>query len=506
MKILVISLLRLGDFIQTVPVLNGLASRPGSRVDVLVHKSVAQLSNLVGSVDQWWTLDRDEMQAGLGLAEIPMLTAFHVLKEQLELIEKQNYDLIINLSHTRFSGFLTGFLTAPNKIGLNIDSTGRATFNSPWFRYLDHHAENPVDDVMNYSDIFMQACDLSEADWSLKPTAKGEQEVNDLNLRLGPVTTFQILTSDSKKNWGRASWVKFLEAYHQREPQQQLVLLGAPNEKNQLEDYITDLEKTGVPARLAILSLDGALSLLNRSELLITGDTSIKHLANGSSARVIELSLGSSDFRRTGVYKNGSLIVSSQVPCAPCSHSSACGQNRHLCGDSMEPVKIAEIASHFLNRQRQELKTCAVDARGLRICETRELSSGLWLAVDLNDELATIRGMLHRSSWRFICNQEHRRFLSSLGTESLALKEDLTRIFAGGPSCLAKLDFIENEITSESDVVASKLRQIPSMAKATSLEFGKIRQKQIELDERSKTTEIQKKLIRSLKSQMTETI
>lgn len=506
MKVLVISLLRLGDFIQTVPVINGLAARSGHRVDVLVHKSVAQLSKNLASVGQWWTLDRDEIQAGLGQAEIPMLTSFHVLKEQLKFIEKQDYDLIINLSHTRFSGFLTGFLQAKNKIGLNIETSGRATFNSPWFRYLDLHAQNPVEDVLNYSDIFMQACDLPDADWSMRSTADGEKEVNSLGLNSGPITTVQVLTSDSKKNWSRNSWISFLDSYHKYQPNQQIVLLGAPNEKATLDGYISDLANRGISAHLGILSLDGALALLNRSQLLITGDTSIKHLANASTAKIMELSLGSSDLRRTGVYKSGSLIIASRVACAPCAHSSACPLSQHLCGQSFDPIKLAEIASQFQNDRWTDITTASNHQSGLRILQTRRLHSGLWLAVDLSDELATIRGMLHRSSWKFICNQEHRRPISTIGSESVGLKEDFAQIFSIKPSCLAHLDFIENEITSESEGLSGRLGEIPKMAKTAAIEFGKLRQKQIELDEANKKTEIQRKLIRSLKSQITETI
>lgn len=504
MRILVVSLLRLGDFIQVIPLLNGLRAKPGASVDVLVHKSTAQMSALVGSVDHWWTLDRDELQAGLGRGDMPMMTAVHVLKEQLDRISDENYDLVINVTHTRYSGFLMGYIKAKAKLGLSIDEFDRAHFHSAWFRYLDQHAQNPVADVLNYTDVFLRACGINEVSWEMKPTAAGEQEVAELNLSGGPLTVCQVLTSDPKKNWGIQAWADCLESLHRRTPERKIVLLGAPNERDTLDRYTTALAERGVPSSLAILSLDGALSLLRRAHLLLTGDTSIKHLANAARVRIVEISLGSSDYRRTGVYKSESLILTSAVDCAPCPHSQPCSQSEHLCAQRLSPTEVAEACIHFQNDQWASVREVAARA-GFHALRTRRLSTGFWLASNLNDEASVVKAMLNRSTWKFLIDREHRLPLINIGSEGVRLHEDLRSLLPSGRPAIDNLDFIESQLQGVQECVQRELKTIPgSVEKGHTVSIQDARRRQVALSERSDGAEIQKKLIRSLKSRLME--
>ncbi len=508
MKILVVSLLRLGDFIQTVPVINGLARKPGVELDVLVHKPTLQLAPLVRNVRKWWSLDRDELQEGLGRADIPMMTSIHVLRETLDEVSATEYDLVINLTHTRFSGYLLGYIRAKEKLGMHVDEFNRVRFNSPWFRYLDRHAKNPVPDVLNYSDIFLQACGLEHADWEMRPTAQGMSELAALSLPdCGALIVGQTLTSDAKKNWSSQSWTQLFHELYVHDKNRHFVLLGAPSEQERLTDQIERLRLMGVPARLGIMSLDGALALLNRADLLITGDTSIKHLANASRARVVELSLGSSDFRRTGVFKSESLILASRAECAPCAHSSQCSQDTHLCGENLSPQLVAEACENFLKSDWSAL-TMAAQHGKFKAMRTRRLHSGMWLASDLSDQKSVVQGLLNRSTWKLLFNQEHRRPLAAIGSESVLIKEDLRELFPTSFGRFAGLDFIEQEIeevriSSEHQLARSPIGIRPD---SKTVSITEIREKQVDLGEKLELGEIKKKLIRSLKSQSMENL
>lgn len=131
MKILVINLLRLGDVIMTVPVVNGLAKRRAdAQIDMLTFKGPAQLHAMIPAVNRWWSLDREELQDGLGRADVPMLSSFAVLQEQLDAINAEKYDLIINLTQTKFSAYVAGYLKASDRLGLTYDLKGTHHFYS----------------------------------------------------------------------------------------------------------------------------------------------------------------------------------------------------------------------------------------------------------------------------------------------------------------------------------------------------------------------------------------
>jgi hypothetical protein len=79
----------------------------------------------------------------------------------------------------------------------------------------------------------------------------------------------------------------------------------------------------------------GAQEILKQSCLLVTGDTSIKHLAAQSGVPIVELTLGSSDFTKTAAFSAASEIISASVPCSPCAHSQGCSQKSQICAEQI---------------------------------------------------------------------------------------------------------------------------------------------------------------------------
>ena len=506
MKTLVISLLRLGDFIQTLPAVSGLQRRTRGQVDLLTFAPAHQMAPMVKGIGQWWTLDREPLQQGLGRADIPMLTSFHLLKEKLDQINSQQYDCIVNLTQTYFSAWLAGYLQADARSGLAMDARGQAQFHSPWFQYLDEHAGLEVDDVFHYSDIFFYGSGLqgSERDWSLNETAAGRDEIAQLGLAPGETITLQIMTSDVKKTWPLSAWQTLIAQLSALRPQARFVLLGAPSEHEHLNQLAQQSAQFAVTP--AALSLAGALSLLKRSQLLISGDTSIKHLANAAAIPVLELSLGSSDWRRTGIYTPDCLILQPQVTCAPCPHSSPCSQVRHECALSLKSADVAECAHHYLQSDWKALEQRAA-VRDLTLYRTRFLANGFWMATDLNPEVnsVAIEKILRRSTWKFLLTREHQKALALYGSESLTLKTEIDRLWPAGR--LARhLDFLEDRRIQEHEVAEQKLEQIEAQRPQPDAEnvvpitpYRKLSQR---LQRARDRAQIELKLIRSLKSQL----
>jgi ADP-heptose:LPS heptosyltransferase len=507
-KILAVSLLRLGDFLQILPVLNGLKQKyPDAEVDVLVHSSVEKLKPMLPQIGRWWTLDRDSLQSGLGQADLPLLTSFDVLRETMNAIQDCRYDFVINLTQTAFSGWLTGYLKAPEKNGLCLEADGRAYFHSPWFRYLDREAENIGGDIFNYTDIFFEGCELAgfEKSWELTPTRHGEEEVSRLELDEGrPILAVQALTSDEKKNWDMTLWAECLTSFARKHPDWQTVLLGAPFESEHLEELRERIEGD---ARMAILSMEGALSLLNRSTILLTSDTSIKHLANGTGVRVLELSLGSSDYQRTGVYREGNLILNAQVPCGPCRHSAPCGQASHRCGLQIRPQEVSEALSRFAAGDWEGLSALARKSP-LKYLRTRHLEQGIWFAQNLAEgsPQKTMDLILERLSLKSVLNQEFKRELTDLGTQGVRAHRDIERLFAGSDRdpLLAHLDFLEKDLSSQNPPLEVARRQLVREHAGQAFDLTDLRRIQSRQEDRHQRLEYKIKLIRSLKSRMVE--
>ncbi len=495
MKILVINLLRLGDMIMTVPVLNGLASsRKDAQIDVLTFKSVSSLQSLLPVVRRWWTIDRDQMQAGLGRADVPMLTSYSLLQEKLDAIQDEEYDLIINLTQTHFSAYIAGYLKSADRLGLTYDTKGIPHFYSPWFRYLDERADGEVQDVFHHTDIFAHACALGDQprDWSMRSVFTAHDEIEKLNLKNTETIALQVFTSDEKKNWSAENWRTLIKNIKHARPHVQFVALGSPAEEDKLREFIAQSGEEIIPA---ILSLDGALALLNRSQLLITGDTSIKHLANASSVKVLELSIGWSDWRRTGVYKPDSLIL------------------RAAEGLQIQAADVLAAAASLLDGNWNQASELAHSRSAhLNVLRSHELSAGFWYAHDLTskDEGHVASTLIERCAWKLSMNRGRNTEPLRFGSEGLSLCRELRELIPGQKHqpLLLHLDFMEKEHDERASIVNSELNNLrrEKPGHADLLEISGFRKKQIELEIASQHLEYKTKLIRTLKSNWTESL
>lgn len=494
MKILVIDLLRLGDCLMTVPVINGLnASRRDSEIHMLTFKQCAALQPMIPSVSKWWTLDREELQAGLGEADIPMLTSYSVLKEQLDHINGEKYDLIVNLTQTNFSAWIAGYLKANDRLGLTFDAKGLPHFYSPWFRYLNDQPEN-AEDIFHYTDIFAHACGIQGRSFAMKTTKAGEREVESLKLNSNGVAVFQLFTSDVKKDWEKAGWLSLGRKLANAQPDLQMVALGAPNEEARIDEFIAEAKVLGVQVTKAIVSLEGALALLHRADILITGDTSIKHLANATNVKVIELCIGWSDWRRTGIYKADSLILKARE-------------------GGIHASLVAEAAAAMLDGDWNRILEIAKQTSAMHIFRTRLLDMGFWFAEDLcrSEDRVIMETLIERGAWKLSLSRERRRETTEFGSAGMNLRRDLKQIFAGVADApvLAHLDFLDKTETDAGMAKAARLRELRRempVRQGDFVEIAQHRKKQIELETEYEHSEYKAKLIRILKSHWTEMI
>ncbi len=542
MRVLVVSLLRIGDFLQIMPVLQGLKNQhPVDDLDLLTFEPVQQLAPMIHGINKWWTIDRDELQEGLGRADVPLLTSFSVLKDQLDRVSACEYDCVINLTQTHFSAWIAGYIKTKNRSGMVMDTKGQAHLHSPWFQYMDEHAPLEVADVFHYSDIFFYGSGLKgrERNWNLKETARGIKEVADLNLETGEKIVLQVLTSDAKKTWSEESWLNMLTELQLFRPKAQFVLLGSAAEADRLDSLFQKSNDRGLRTRKAILSLEGAFSLLKCSQLLISGDTSIKHMANACEIPVLELSMGSSDYRRTGTYKDNSLILQPVIECSPCPHSSPCRRDTHECALQLSPEAVSTSAHHFIDSNWAAIKELGKEyGREIRFLRTRTMTSGFWMACDVNETQPEflIERMVERCTWKFFLNREYLNPVAQFGSEGINIKRTLEEIFPAKKLVMLgqHLGFLESKAVSLSEKAASLLEtvrqrtpavdeikafftqhdpQIDALAwlekiRAPSegvVEIGGLRRVHSRLERTYQQSQVKMKLIRSLKTQLTET-
>lgn len=542
MKILIVQLLRLGDILFSAPVISGIKKKyPHAEIHFLGFKQFSHVENLFQDRVHWHWLDRQALQSALGDAQQSFFFAHDLLTENIEALKAEKFDRVYNLTQNKFSGWVCSQLGVSETIGMHFDARAQVRFGSPWFQYLNDHMAAGRGEVFHYLDLFRFACELETEDieWNFKRATR-----KDL-LPASPYVLIQPLTSDLKKNYPLSSWQKVVEIFSMTSPGFHIAVLAAPSEVEILTPAFTKFSNVSIVP----CTLPEALTLMDHSKLLVTGDTSIKHLACASLVPVIELSLGSSDYQKTGIYKTASWILQGKTSCAPCPHSGPCSQATHACAAQISPEAIA-LAMNMMITGVGSVKEVANEFHPqMDWLETVITPMGFWFAKDVRAaamEWELLR-VIEKSTWKFLLQQQFQNPWAPFGTESLQIRKTFAERFAdlGDGRWRDQLDFLETEAIEADQNVSALLSSMRRLLEKPSdqnrqqeclesvrefcedNEFGAsllswlpgsqesllsvdekvislsgIRRLQKQLDEMNHRTQIKLKLIRSLKSQV----
>jgi hypothetical protein len=242
--------------------------------------------------------------------------------------------------------------------------------------------------------------------------------------------------------------------------------------------------------------------------MLITLDTSIKHLAAATNCRVLELSLGSSDWRRTGVYKAGDVIMQPKVACAPCGHSAPCGQLSHLCAQQLAPDSVAAVAAFVMSGDDAGLQRHArSQSHRAEILRTHFTGGGYWQAVNLgrNLEPSDLREWIDKLTTKMILQGSHLEAIGPYGTEAVRMGEWLRSQYPGlAPRTWAYLiQNVDGQTRNDhSDALDAGVR-LAALMKATrdtqTVELGEMRRLQVKIEDAERRLDVRRRLMRSLK-------
>lgn len=323
MKILVLSLLRLGDIIQQIPLFNGIREKyPEAEIHLLLNKQFKSVEKILeGVVDQYIYFDRESLQKGLGESQYNILWSYSQVENMIEGLNQNSYDIAFNFTHNKLSAYLLGALNVSDKRGL-FQTEGRFQgLSNRWLKYFNDRFSGTQPSLFHYVEILSKSFGIP-----VKTAPVTSKKKSKLIL-------LQCLTSNSKKNWSLEKFFELKRCIEVALVDYDVCVLGAPFERETLLKVFAEKD-------LLICDLIEARKHLQNADLLVTGDTSIKHLAAQTGTPIVEIAIGSSDPTKTSAYSDQSVILKTSAPCAPCSHSQACSQNSHICQEDVTVHKV----------------------------------------------------------------------------------------------------------------------------------------------------------------------
>jgi|GEM_PF-5481191 len=264
---MVLSLLRLGDWIQSLPLLAEIQkSIPAIENLHVVLQEAAKSAAPLNTQFHYSFFPRQKFAAELVEMEGSPTIAIKDLRQWIQKLIDWSPERIIDLHPTESSQALIKYLQQRMNVQVHAwDPAYKKYLNQNWLSD-DHPA-------FTWSDL--QAALLG---FQSPP-------VQEERLSTGRMIALQPFTSDAKKNWDLQKWKAL--AVILKEQGFQLQILLSPNEAARFQEEGPSLED-----EQRVCSLVDAKEILEAASLLISGDTSILHLAALTGTPSIGLFLG----------------------------------------------------------------------------------------------------------------------------------------------------------------------------------------------------------------------
>lgn len=311
MKILVLSLLRIGDFFQHLRLIDDLRLKhPESQIDIVVNEGLPIPESLKAEFN-FIFFPRQRIQQALVRPQEHSLKALQILTDFLSAVRNQSYSKIVDLTHTKLS----------YNVFQSIASSGDWGQNSIFHHYLNETIDKS---------FFKRSLVQTIGDWQGLGV---RSRANPFGTQLPPkAVLFQVTTSDPKKDWPLTNWQWIADKLTLMDIPWKVIC--APFEVQKVMSYFS-------ADQIWACGFDElAENFLQREHLLVSGDTSVLHWASVFEAPTLGLYVGSANVYETYPLTEGARLLSPGTQCWPCRHSQDCSQSDFFCQQDIPAEEV----------------------------------------------------------------------------------------------------------------------------------------------------------------------
>jgi ADP-heptose:LPS heptosyltransferase len=349
-RILILQTARMGDLVQTLPLLQRLRQEhPQARLSLLARDPFAQLLLQKGFVDHLFLVP-DPLWNPLADPTSPNPPPPPQLPS--DSLPDAPFDLLVNLSTNRAAAFLAEQIPAARKWGRLPAPEGELRLLGPWTKTIFALVTDRWSNLFNLVDLHLGIAGLNPSPQApaLLPSpeerARGEALLARFGRRPGrKLVALQTGASDLSRAWSATHFSALAQAL-QRQIDADILLIGSPNERARSEEVAAPLARP--PLNLVgETSLPELLPVLAQCDLLISNDTGPIHLAAACATPTLGLYFSTAYYAETAPYGENQTILQVEIPCAPCSTLHPCPQQR--CREPLSPEPVTAAALWILS-------------------------------------------------------------------------------------------------------------------------------------------------------------
>lgn len=322
-EVLIINLKRNGDIFAMGHLVRSLMAQD-TNVTLLVLEEFKKAAEVLHGVNRIHTIDRKKVLTYKKNRIFSDGFALEQFQKDLAPVVQRSWDSVVNYSNDRVSTHITSLLkpTSTKHVGIRFNDTCDIEFSNEWsilfndvLTEINYSPVNFVDTYHNMLSLENNASNYAlktKEEYNLSAHKNFEEirniESTDKDIKIIGV---QLTASSPNKMLVHEELIKLIDELYMH-PNFFPVLLVAPtNEERRLASLVnSEFNNSLVSIESDFLAMN---SVLLNLDLLITPDTSIKHLADLSDIPTIEYSLGESPLFKQGTVNPNSVVITPLV-------------------------------------------------------------------------------------------------------------------------------------------------------------------------------------------------
>ncbi len=323
---------------------------PDRPIHLLIDASFHHVKSIISDVDRVILFRRKLYQKMMGEAQFAMFGASDLLEKDLREVLEQEYFHVYNFSHNKISADIIAKVRSEEKFGI-IGEEDNYVVSGSSFRKLNQSSEALNQTDLHYVDYLRLAVGGERVPLDKCLRFESTERVDSYidNAEHGYVVV-QHGTSDIKKTIPKDSLAKSIKLFRSLNKNVRVAFVCAPSENEEMQSFVNEFLSDLGGIDVLDYNLNDAAYLLSRAKVLLTVDTSIKHIASMVGCPILDIGLGGAKNAFTGAYSSKALSVTPKVDCYPCAHSSQCPHSERLCATEVEGEFIGLLLFKFLDQ------------------------------------------------------------------------------------------------------------------------------------------------------------
>lgn len=320
-KILIVKPSSLGDIVHSLPFLQALKDGfPDAEIHWIVAKGLEGLLENHPMVKKLLVIEKDRWKDLKKIKD----TASELAGISKEL-KRESYDMAIDLQGLLRSGLLAYATHAPVRIGFREAREGSAVFYTHKITGgRDIHA---VDRYLKIASAL--GCETADAGFPM-PLIKESDKVKRLKENAGDYAVIVPGARWETKKWSPEKFGRLASMLDMKS-----IIIGSASDI-EISKRIEAASKGKALSTAGYTDIKELISIIRGARYVVTNDSGPMHIAAALGIPVIAI-FGPTNPERTGPYGKKHIIISSDIPCAPC-YKKRCKTMR-----CMEDISVEQV-------------------------------------------------------------------------------------------------------------------------------------------------------------------